>query len=223
MRPNTNYTAKRLDIIKVALDLFLEKGYEKTKISHIMTASHLSKGGMYHYFESKEAILDGVIHYAISEELSDFTHLLQQKTTVFEKMALFLDNGMVNYSDYMKKFTQFKRHPESSIVTYRIKDLTAQVGILHLTTIIIFGIQEKNFQTDYPEELAPILYHAGEQLFSAVMSLKSSSETGLNILISHKVNAFLELLQRSLAMNSQDREAFKDIIWQALLPENKPN
>lgn len=44
------------NIVKVAFALFLEKGYKEVTIKKIMKATQLSKGAIYHHFESKEAI-----------------------------------------------------------------------------------------------------------------------------------------------------------------------
>jgi len=44
------------NIIRVAFALFLEKGYKEVTIKNIMEATNLSKGAIYHHFESKEEI-----------------------------------------------------------------------------------------------------------------------------------------------------------------------
>ena len=45
-------------ILDSARRLFAEKGYEKTSVQDILNDLGLSKGGLYHHFKSKEAILD---------------------------------------------------------------------------------------------------------------------------------------------------------------------
>lgn len=55
------------NIITTATALFLEKGYEQTSIQDILDALHLSKGGLYHHFESKEAILSAVMEHCSKE------------------------------------------------------------------------------------------------------------------------------------------------------------
>lgn len=53
----------RHQIIKEALQLFSVKGYFNTSISDILEATHLTKGGLYGHFRSKEEIW-----YAVYEE-----------------------------------------------------------------------------------------------------------------------------------------------------------
>lgn len=222
MRPNTNFPIKRLEIIKCALDLFLEQGYEQTKISHILKATNLSKGGMYHYFESKEAILDGVIEFALTEELKDFDAKLMAAPTVFAKLALYLDNSSLNYSEYLQKFTQFKRHPESSIVTYRIKDISASFGIPYLQKILEWGIADNVFQTDYPEELAFVLYQAGEHLFYSVADLKQADSSTKKQQIVRKIAAFNQLLTCTLTISDNHSHQCQQLLTNILLPTQEP-
>lgn len=47
-------------IVEASVKLFIEKGYEQTTIQDILDALNLSKGGLYHHFKSKEAILEAV-------------------------------------------------------------------------------------------------------------------------------------------------------------------
>ena len=56
---------KRKQIIDAALVLFANKGYHATSISMIAKNAGISKGLMYNYFESKEALL-----YVITDEIT---------------------------------------------------------------------------------------------------------------------------------------------------------
>ncbi len=50
----------RTNILKAALLLFLEKGYKNVSYQDLVKKTGLSKGAMYHYFASKEALLISV-------------------------------------------------------------------------------------------------------------------------------------------------------------------
>lgn len=51
---------RKMEILKVAEKLFFEKGYEETSIQDILDVLSISKGGFYHYFESKIALLEEI-------------------------------------------------------------------------------------------------------------------------------------------------------------------
>ena len=58
---------KMTHIMDVALEHFAREGFFKTTISHIARHAGISKGLMYNYFESKEALLKAIIHRSVNE------------------------------------------------------------------------------------------------------------------------------------------------------------
>lgn len=54
-------------IMDVALIHFASEGYFQTTISHIAKHAGISKGLIYNYFESKEALLKAIIHKSVNE------------------------------------------------------------------------------------------------------------------------------------------------------------
>jgi AcrR family transcriptional regulator len=53
------------EILDAALALFTERGFAATKVDDIAAAAGLSKGAVYLYFPSKEALLEGLVHRAV--------------------------------------------------------------------------------------------------------------------------------------------------------------
>ena len=51
---------RRQEILQAAEALFCQNGYEATSIQDILDALKLSKGGFYHHFSSKEAVLNAL-------------------------------------------------------------------------------------------------------------------------------------------------------------------
>ena len=51
---------RRQAILDTAEALFFQRGYEETSVQDILDAMGLSKGGFYHHFESKMAVLEAV-------------------------------------------------------------------------------------------------------------------------------------------------------------------
>jgi AcrR family transcriptional regulator len=54
-------------IMDVALEHFANEGYYRTTINHIARRAKISKGLIYNYFESKEALLKAIIHKSVNE------------------------------------------------------------------------------------------------------------------------------------------------------------
>jgi AcrR family transcriptional regulator len=57
-------------ILQSALKLFAKKGFDRTTIDDIAGAAKISKGLVYHYFNSKDEILDTLIRQAFEEAMS---------------------------------------------------------------------------------------------------------------------------------------------------------
>lgn len=58
---------KMSEIMDVALIHFANDGFFRTTISHLAKEAGMSKGLLYNYFESKEALLKAIIHRSVNE------------------------------------------------------------------------------------------------------------------------------------------------------------
>ena len=89
-------------IKEVALELFSQRGFHNTTISQIAKEAGISKGLMYNYFGSKEALL----HAIVSEAVSEFEHLtstlLSQEGSASEKLAMMTDMAIEVVSSDLK-------------------------------------------------------------------------------------------------------------------------
>lgn len=66
-RPATHHADRRRELVAIAEQLFVEKGYRETTIPDLITATGLSRGGFYHYFTSKEEVLAAAIDGVLDE------------------------------------------------------------------------------------------------------------------------------------------------------------
>jgi AcrR family transcriptional regulator len=64
--------SRRKQIMDAALELFAQEGYANCSIAQLASYAGISKGLMYNYFESKEALLVAIIEDGISEILNYF-------------------------------------------------------------------------------------------------------------------------------------------------------
>ncbi|MCD6544443.1 MAG: TetR/AcrR family transcriptional regulator [Flavobacteriaceae bacterium] len=92
------------NIIRVAFALFLEKGYKEVTIKNIMEATNLSKGAIYHHFESKEEIYYATIetYYINLFQTSGFTEL----TDNFRENIVIVYHFVANLFDSVEKLTK---------------------------------------------------------------------------------------------------------------------
>jgi AcrR family transcriptional regulator len=118
------------NILKTAYDLFLSSNYEAVTINNIIEASGLTKGGIYHYFSSKEEIFKAVVD----------RFFMENKTEISKEHASLKD--LIDYNVLkMKKMMQKKNdHPNEFC-----KDLPLQFISLMITAMRYFpDYVEKN-------------------------------------------------------------------------------
>lgn len=121
------------DILESAISEFLENGYEKTSMENIARRANLTKGGLYHHFNSKDDILlaaNGVLFepiYNLMDECSGFEratdalryfvskyirfHMERPKNAIFFflSMTKILVSSELSamYKDYTEQYTAF--------------------------------------------------------------------------------------------------------------------
>lgn len=70
--------ARPEEILDAALSLFTEKGFAATRMSDVAKQAGISKGTLYLYFESKEAIFHEVIQEMITPKIARIEQLAEQ-------------------------------------------------------------------------------------------------------------------------------------------------
>ena len=63
--------SRRAEICRTAAQIFRERGYDATSVSDIARALGITKAGLYHYFESKEALLFEITAYGLDRVRDD--------------------------------------------------------------------------------------------------------------------------------------------------------
>lgn len=95
---------RRQEILKTAIRLFYENGYEKTSIADIAKELHVAQGLCYRYFPSKEVLFDTAIdQYAqiIVNKMTEFlNHSVMSLKEIIFQMPTFLDTEIDNNYTY---------------------------------------------------------------------------------------------------------------------------
>ncbi len=62
-----DHAAKRSEILDIAQRLIYTKGYAQMSIQDILDGLGISKGAFYHYFDSKQALLEGIVERTVDQ------------------------------------------------------------------------------------------------------------------------------------------------------------
>ena len=89
--------ATRRELVSTATRLFAENGYESTSIEAVLKETGVSRGALYHHFQSKEALFDAVLMEmegaiardvtAAAGELDDPAEMLRAGSLAWLRMA----------------------------------------------------------------------------------------------------------------------------------------
>lgn len=93
---------RRTQILDAAMDTFSEKGIHKTRMSDIADKSGLSKGSLYWYFDSKDAIVLNLLEKIFEPEIKDLERLLSDPRNAEERLHLFAERGGQDVLKLMK-------------------------------------------------------------------------------------------------------------------------
>ena len=89
------------NIAKAAVKLFDEKGYLETSMDYISTAAKLSKGGIYHYFSSKNEILYFISTNFMALLLKDLEQELGKIEDNLSKIQFIISRHIGFYTKYI--------------------------------------------------------------------------------------------------------------------------
>ena len=70
--------ARPEEILDAALKLFTEKGFSSTRMIDVAKAAGISKGTLYLYFDSKEAIFRDVVQQRITPQIDRFAQIVDE-------------------------------------------------------------------------------------------------------------------------------------------------
>jgi len=198
------YNIRYNEILDCAQNFFFTLGYEQTSIQMIIDEVGIAKGTFYHYFHSKEELLDGVIKRMLNQNLAVLTPIVEdEQLNSLEKFTQFVNyignwklENITFFKDVMKVYYQ----EENALFREKLKLASIHFAVPLLSQIIRQGIAEGEFETDDPESTAEIIIEIGQPLSRNFASLIVSTDksNGDMTIIRNKINAYQTAIERIL-------------------------
>ena len=174
-------TERRNEILTVARQLVITKGYEQMTIQDILDSLQISKGAFYHYFDSKQALLEALIENIVEETKRSFTPILEDgQLSALEKFGLFfrgLGQWKTAQIEFLLALLNIWYNDDNAIVRQKITTASIEHITPLITQIIIQGVQEGCFNTAYPQQASVILLTIGLGLSNMLAMLLLTAET----------------------------------------------
>ncbi len=122
--------AKKMKIIQVALDLFVERGYYGTKTNQISRRAGISEGLLFHYFPTKEILLEELVNIGLEGMRMPMLVKAENGLDFFYQFTkmLFLE---VEKNPYIAKMFVFMGHVvQAEDIPEKIRQLAASVDTI---------------------------------------------------------------------------------------------
>ena len=154
-------TASLENLLGAARNLFVGQGYKSTTLEHIAHAVHLTKGSVYFYFRSKEAVLLALLDRAERNVIDPAIKVIDEsRGTSLDKLVAFLHHQArledVIRSDMLLIIRMSFEFPEGR-ASKRLEDLYRKLYIA-LEKVMRDGQRVGEIRADIPaRELASIL------------------------------------------------------------------
>lgn len=146
-------------ILTVALNLFIQKGYEQTSIQDIINElGGLTKGAIYHHYKSKEEIFQAVTDHMFKGADEMLSRIRDDKElNGLEKLRkisrISLDNPAQN--EMASTAPSLLNNPK--LLAAQFENIFIKGVPLYIQPIIEQGMRDGSIRTDYPRELSEAL------------------------------------------------------------------
>jgi AcrR family transcriptional regulator len=155
------YNVRRNEILESAQRFVFTKGYEQMSIQDILDDLHISKGAFYHYFTSKQALLEAMIERYIQDAqqvlipiVNDPDLLALQK---FQRFFETIERWKTARKEYIMALLQGWYSDSNAIVRQKVTAAGVKWYAPMMTEIICQGIREGVMNNPYPEQAGEVV------------------------------------------------------------------
>ena len=172
------YAEKRNAILDVAQRLIYTKGYEQMTIQDMLDDLQISKGAFYHYFDSKQAVLEALVERMGEEALHLLLPIVHDPLLpALEKLQRYLaiaNRWKIGQKAFILALLHVWFTDDNAIMRQKLRAAAIREIAPLLAEIIRQGIQEGVMTVTYPDQLGEVLaslvQDAGETIGALILS-----------------------------------------------------
>ena len=161
-RISKKYDERKDEFLDTAQQLFFTQGYDKTSVEAIIKKMKLSKGTFYYYFKSKEDLLDELT-FKMGEKILEEVKRIADREDLDATAKLnsaFAVTRSVKFEniELLKVLVKVFFNDRNLFFRYKIYQKFTEILAPEFTKIIRQGMNEKVFDTPYPDEAAKLIF-----------------------------------------------------------------
>ncbi|HEX7568127.1 MAG TPA: TetR/AcrR family transcriptional regulator [Anaerolineaceae bacterium] len=223
------YNAKRNEILDIALRLIYSKGYEQMTIQDILDGLQISRGALYHYFDSKHALLDALVNRMAKEAEQAILPVVQNPDlSALQKLQGYFDSSAswkTMQKEMIISLLRMWYTDENALIRQKLTSGSIKQIALLLAPVIRQGIQENVFTTRFPEQVAVIVAGVALSFSDTIIELMLSPNPDQATFQKSEIilDAYVDTIERIVGAPSGslkvfEPDAFKEW-WGVLQPE----
>jgi len=193
---------RKREILLVARELFVKKGYDQTSVNDILKIVDIAKGTFYYYFSSKEEVLAAIILDIVDEGARRAERILKDKSIPLMNrimMAIMAQTPEFDGSDEIKE----EMH---KVENAKLEQLYTKAMLKRMTPLleepVREGLEQDIFHTEYPTESIESILLLGHMLFDC-----NIMEWEMDV-YPQKIQAFLSNIERLLGAKAGELNGF---------------
>jgi AcrR family transcriptional regulator len=167
------YAARRGEILGSALRLMHDKGYQAMTVQDVLDDLRMSKGALYHYFDSKQALLEGIVESMGESGGAALAAIVENADLgAIEKLHAYFAMSAAWKAEHATEVTttmQLWRHENNALLRQKMAQTSMRTTAPLLEKIIAQGCREGVFDTEHPHEAAIIIAGMGLHLADAII------------------------------------------------------
>src|SRR5690554_1130570 len=182
---------RKKEILVAARKLFIKKGYDQTSVNDILKIVDIAKGTFYYYFASKEEVLKAIILDIVEEGIRKAEKIVKDQTiSVLNHIILSIKAQSPEFeAEELKE--ELHRVENAKLEQLYLKTMLKRMTPV-LNELVLEGIEQGIFHTEYPRECTECLLLLGHMMFDCnVFQWKTED-------FPHKIQAFLNNVERIL-------------------------
>ncbi|HEY5034933.1 MAG TPA: TetR/AcrR family transcriptional regulator [Candidatus Dormibacteraeota bacterium] len=157
----TLHTVRREAFLDVAQRFVQTKGYEAMSIQDVLDQLAASKGAFYHYFDSKQALLEAVVERFADAGIASLAPILTDANLPALRKLERIFAGIASFKAQQKEFVlaiiEVWNSDGNAIVREKLRRLTVIWLVPLLSLVIEQGVKEGTFAAESPQETAMVL------------------------------------------------------------------
>ena len=188
------HTVRREAFLDVAQRLVETKGYEAMSIQDVLEALEVSKGAFYHYFDSKQALLEAVVESFADGVMDRMAPILSDPNLSalekLERVFAGIAGWKAERKDLVLAIIEVWSSDSNAIVREKLRRMSVRLMTPLLSSVIKQGIDEGVFNVASPDETATVL-------LSVMLGFQ---EQATHLFIARQANTIpFELVERTVA------------------------